>query len=159
MANDRQNADSTSAAQDYAERQASTYNQQSQKNSSDNRAHMDNSYPDSIGGAKEIKPVPPSCDGRQFAENPYDSHNYLDVRFDKWNNVIAEDRSFHNSGAVGDQGRAGNYQFSSATDDLQSTGYGSNMGLNEIPYGQSAAFNESERTFVDNSKADRGKES
>jgi hypothetical protein len=38
-------------------------------------------------------------------------------------------------------------------------GYGSNFGLNEIPHGPSAAFNESERTFVDNSKADRGSDS
>lgn len=159
MPQKQDDADDVKTAQSYVDAQNATYNQQGKKGSSDNRVHMDLNYPDNIGGATELKPTPPDCSGRQFADNPYDSHNYLDVRFDKWNNVIADDRTMHNSGAVGDVGEFGDRQFASNSVDLQSTGYGRNLGLNEIPHGTSAAFNESERTSVDNSRADRGKDS
>ena len=152
-------ADNVLNAQSYVDSENATYNKQSKQGSSDNRAHMDNAYPDKEGGVKQLKPQPPSCEGRQFADNAYDSHYYLDVRFDKWNNVIATDRTMHNSGAVGDAGESGDRQFSSNAVDLQSTGYGSNYGLNVIEHGQSAAFNQSERVSVDNSKADRGSDS
>lgn len=152
-------ADNVLNAQSYVDAQNATYNQQGKKGSSDNRVHMDLNYPDNIGGPAQIKPVPPDCAGRQFQDNPFDKHNYLDVRFDKWNNVIPTDRTMHDSGAVGDQGRYGDQQFSSASDDIQGGGYGSNMGLNVIEHGQSAAFNQAERTSVDNSKADRGSDS
>lgn len=43
----------------------------------------------------DMKPKYPSCDGMQFAVNPYDSDNYLGVSYDQFNNEIAEDRPMH----------------------------------------------------------------
>jgi hypothetical protein len=56
-------------------------------------------------------------------------------------------------------GCPGTAKFASNKADLQSTGYGKNMGSNVIEYDQSAAFNRSESTVVDVSRADRGSES
>lgn len=43
----------------------------------------------------EIKPTTPSCEGFQFARNPYDSDNYLSVSRDQYNDEIPEDRPMH----------------------------------------------------------------
>ena len=60
----------------------------------------------------------------------------------------------HGPQAVGDQGSYGTRMFS----DYQKTDAYSGYGV-EIPHGQSAAFNQPERTSVDASKANRGSES
>jgi hypothetical protein len=56
-------------------------------------------------------------------------------------------------------GMAGDRQFASNSQDVQSTGYGKNMGLNVIEYGQGAAFGTAEKVSVDTSRADRGNDS
>ena len=43
--------------------------------------------------------------------------------------------------------------------DINSTGYGNQYGINEIPYGQGAAFERSTVITVDTSRADRGSDS
>ena len=75
----------------------------------------------------------------------------------RWNNVLVNDeRGYHREGTPG-MGAAGDRQFASNRSDLQSTGYGNNEGINEIPYGQGAAFNKSETIYVAVDRSDRGK--
>ena len=88
----------------------------------------------------------------QFARNPYDGNNYLDVSRDRWDNEITKDRPMHGSGNYGDAGSFGGRQhaeFQKSAND----GYGV-----EIPHGTSAAFNTAETMYVDNSVANRGPE-
>lgn len=102
-----------------------------------------------------VRPIAqPPCDlpsQHQFAES-----EYLDVKRDQWNNEVPQDWSNHRENTAG-LGAPGNRQFSSNSQDLQSTGYGKNDGLNVIE--TSAAFNMAERTVVDVSRADRGRDS
>jgi hypothetical protein len=115
---------------------------------------------------RNMKPVPPECDSKaqhQFSDNEsaasFGTDNYYEPTFDAWNNVVVtDDRGYHREATTG-LGAAGDRQFSSNSADLQSTGYGKNEGLNVIEYGTGAAFNTAERTVVDVSRADRGKES
>jgi hypothetical protein len=106
-----------------------------------------------------MKPEAPDCNGRQFADNPYtfDSpDNYDTPRFDRFNQqTVSSD--FHSESATPGEGEWGDRQFASNRADVQSTGYGNNYGLNEIPYGQGAAFTMADSVTVDVSRADRGK--
>jgi hypothetical protein len=81
---------------------------------------------------------------------------YIDVTGDRWNNEIPQDWSNHNEATPG-MGMSGDRQFSSNRADLASTGYGANLGLNVIEYGQGAAFNRADSVTLDVSRADRGK--
>src|SRR6516225_2739425 len=114
---------------------------------------------DSYQNTSNMKPIPAPCDGRQFADNPYtfDSpDNYDTPRWDRFGQeTVASD--FHSESATPGEGASGDRQFASNRADLQSTGYGNNYGLNEIPYGQGAAFNRADSVTVDVSRADRGK--
>ena len=99
-----------------------------------------------------MKPIAqPPCDlpsHRQVNEET----DYIEVTRDRWNNEIPVDQTNHRN-ATAETGRFGSMQFA----DSQPADY--LEGINEIPYGQGAAFNQSERVVVDLSKADRGKES
>lgn len=115
---------------------------------------------------RNMKPVPPECDSKaqhQFADNEsaaaFGTDNYYEPSFDRWNNVVVnDDRGLHREATAG-LGTYGDRQFASNSQDIQSTGYGKNLGLNIIEYDQSAAFNVPEKVVVDVSRADRGNES
>lgn len=104
---------------------------------------------------KYVKPSPPDCATRQFAGTPDEgsvSPDYLHIRYDEWNNVIAEDRTYH-ANATAEKGsfNFGDEQYS---DDWQG-GYTA-YGVTVEDRGQNPVV---ERISVDNSRADRGKES
>ena len=115
---------------------------------------------------RQVKPQAPPCDldvQAQLSDNvtaaSFGTDNYYEATFDQWNNVIVkDDRGYHREATPG-MSQPGDRQFASNREDLQGTGYGKNEGLNEIPYGQGAAFNTAEKVAVDVSRADRGKES
>jgi hypothetical protein len=119
---------------------------------------------DTYSNTSNMKPVRPPCDltsQKQFSDNEsagqLGTDNYYEPQPDKWNNwVVPEDREYHREGTPGG-GMSGDRQFASNRSDIQSTGYGNNMGLNEIPYGQGAAFRPAETVFVAVDRSDRGK--
>jgi len=127
----------------------------------------DGTEPDGVFvNSSDLKPVYPECEHPQqfqFAEvlpNPEfrNQDTYIKARFDADNQVIPERRAFdHDSGAVGDAGRFGNLLFA----DSDQAGTGASMnGYNEIPYGTGAGFPDGPTVVsVDDSKADRGRES
>jgi hypothetical protein len=78
------------------------------------------------------------------------------VTRDQWGNETPQDWSNHREATPG-TGMSGDRQFASNKSDLQSTGEGNNMGLNEIPYGQGAAFRPAETVYVAVDRSDRGK--
>jgi hypothetical protein len=103
-----------------------------------------------------LQPQPP-CDlpsQHQFE----DITEYIEVKNDRWNNETPVDWTNHRDATAG-MGQYGDRQFASNSTDLNSTGYGNNIGLNVIEYGQGAAFNRAEQVAVDVSRADRGRES
>jgi hypothetical protein len=138
-------------ASSYTSDQQSTYNSQAQIGSrpKGNRATHDaqgnGNYP-----VTYVKPTQPPCDGNQFARNPYDPDNYLEVKIDRWDNEIPQDRLMHNEMQMGDKGRFGGNQYAEFQKNAND-GYGV-----EIPHGQSAAFNTASTTWIDNSQANRG---
>ena len=111
-----------------------------------------------------MKPQAPDCDlssQHQFNDNEsaasFGTDSYYEPSFDRWNNVVVNDeRGYHREATAG-VSTAGDRQFSSNRVDLQSTGYGNNMGLNEIPYGTGAAFERATTVYVGVDRADRGK--
>jgi hypothetical protein len=115
---------------------------------------------------RNAKPQAPDCDldsMHQFNDNEsaasFGTDSYYEPSFDKWNNVVVnDDRGLHCEATAG-TGQAGDRQFASNSNNIESTGYGKNLGLNVIEYDSSAAFNQPERVIVDVSRADRGKES
>jgi hypothetical protein len=116
---------------------------------------------DTYQNTSNMKPIPAPCDGRHFADNPYtfDSpENYDTPKFGQFNQETVNSE-FHSESATAGEGQFGNRQYASNRTDLQSTGYGSNYGLNEIPYGTGSAFDTAQSAWVDNSRADRGKDS
>ena len=110
---------------------------------------------------RKAKPVTPPCDSKsqhQFNDNEsaatFGTDSYYEQTTDKWGNwIVPEDREYHRE-ATGGTGQAGARQFS---DFQQVDGY-SGYGV-EIPYGSGAAFERSSEVTVDNSRADRGKDS
>jgi hypothetical protein len=115
---------------------------------------------DSYQNTSNMKPQPSPCDGNQFAEvlYPFDANDGYDTpRFDKFNQETVNSE-FHSESATPGEGQYGNMQFASNSQDIQSTGYGKNLGLNEIPYGTGAAFERADTVYVDNGRADRGKD-
>ena len=92
----------------------------------------------------DLKPKQPSNDGRQYARNPYGS-NELSVHYDKALDEIPEDRPMHGN-STPQQGGAPDYSGRQYADDFRS--YGSGVS------GKGTA----ERTSVDVSRANRGKE-
>lgn len=108
----------------------------------------------------------PPCDRpdqHQFSDNEsarsFGSDNYYETARDKWNNeLVPDERSLHREATAG-LGMGGDRQFAANSQDVQSTGYGKNLGLNVIEYDQSAAFQTPEKVVVDASRADRGRES
>ena len=101
-----------------------------------------------------IKPVQPPCDGRQFAGTPAEgsvSPEYLEVNYDKFNNEVAQDRPKHENTtpAMGEW----NWSSKKYSDDFQ--GGWRPYGVSVEDRGQSPVV---ERTSVDVSRADRGKE-
>ena len=116
---------------------------------------------DTYQNTSNTKPQPAPCDGRQFAENPYDfdsPENYDTPNYGRFNQETVNSE-FHSESSTAGEGAFGDRQFASNRADLQSTGYGNNMGLNEIPYGSGAAFNRADVVAVDVSRADRGRDS
>ena len=106
-------------------------------------------------GAKPI--AQPECNSpsqHQFQEES----EYITVKNDRWNNETPVDWTNHREATAG-MGQFGDRQFASNSQDIGSTGYGPNMGLNEIPYGTGAAFGTVEKVFVSVDRADRGSES
>jgi hypothetical protein len=107
---------------------------------------------------RTVKPIgQPPCDlpsQKQFE----DITEYIEVTRDQWGNEMPQDWSNHRDATAG-LGMSGDRQFSSNSTDLNSTGYGKNMGLNVIEYGQGPAFDRADAVVVDVSRADRGKES
>jgi hypothetical protein len=107
---------------------------------------------------RNAKPIAqPPCDlpsQHQFEEIT----EYIEVPNDRWNNETPVDWTNHRDATAG-MGMYGDRQFASNAQDVESTGYGKQTGLNIIEYDKSAAFNEAERTIVDVSRADRGRES
>lgn len=95
-----------------------------------------------------LKPVTPDCEGRQFARNPYDSDNYLDVSRNQYNDEIPEDRPMHAEATPGHSNPA--YVGRHYASDF--SGYGKSVE----DKGQSPS-----RETMDNNPhaADRGKES
>ena len=106
---------------------------------------------------RNAKPIPqPPCDlpsQHQFE----DSQEYIQVTRDQWGNETPQDWSNHREGTSG-MGASGDRQFASNKADLQSTGEGNNMGLNEIPYGTGAAFDRASTVYIAVDRADRGKD-
>jgi len=108
----------------------------------------------------------PPCDRpdqHEFNDNESASQlgtdSYYETARDKWGNeYVPDDREYHREATAG-QSSVGNRQFASNSQDLQSTGYGNNMGLNEIPYGTGAGFARADVVTVDVSRADRGRDS
>lgn len=98
----------------------------------------------------------PECETNQFANGPIEGA-YIETYRDKYGNELTVDQSM-NRGATAGLGDWGNRQFAANSQDIQSTGYGRNQGLNVIEYGQGAAFQQAESTFVEVSRADRGKD-
>jgi len=113
---------------------------------------------------RNVKPQANPCDRgsqHQFSDNEsatsFGTDNYFEPTFDKWNNVIVnDDREMHRESTPG-LGQYGDRQFASNSVDVQSTGYGKNLGLNVIEYSPDA--NTVERVVVDTSRADRGQDS
>lgn len=95
---------------------------------------------------KNLKPIaqPPCPDNAQFE----DSQEYLTVRRDKWGNEIPQDWTNHDPGNVGDAGQFGSRMFAD------------NDGLKNVnnEYGPED-IQRASTVWVDNSRADRGKES
>jgi len=139
----------TQIANDYTSRQGQTYADQGKPVSSSNRAHADFSYANNIGGNDYIKPAAPDHSGRHYSDSPY-LPNDLGVKFDKWNNVIADNMTHHDPGAVGDAGQFGGLQYAEFQKSDQD-GYGV-----VIEHGQSAAFAQPTTVWVANDRADRG---
>jgi hypothetical protein len=107
---------------------------------------------------RNAKPIAqPPCDLRSQHQFE-DITEYIDVKSDRWNNEQPIDWANHREATAG-MGMAGDRQFASNSQDVQSTGYGKNMGLNVIEYGQGAAFGTAEKVSVDTSRADRGNDS
>lgn len=112
---------------------------------------------------RKQKPQAPDCDlssQHQFNDNEsaasFGTDSYYEPSFDRWNNVVVNDeRGHHREGTPG-VGMSGDRQFASNRSDIQSTGYGNNMGLNEIPYGTGAGFNRATTVYVAVDRADRG---
>lgn len=146
-------ANDTHDANTYTQDQGQEYKSQAQignrpkGNRATHDAQGDGNYP-----VKQIKPVQPDCDGLQFARNPYDADNYLDVKIDAWDNEIPKDRPMHGEMPMGDKGSFGGRQYAKFQRNSQD-GYGV-----EIPHGQSAAFNTPTTVWVANGRADRGPE-
>ena len=87
-----------------------------------------------------------------------DITEYIEVKLDRWGNEMPVDWTNHRDTTAG-MGAPGDRQFASNSQDVQSTGYGKNLGLNVIEHGTGAAFNNAEKVVVDVSRADRGNES
>jgi hypothetical protein len=122
----------------------------------DNKSWGGNQSDRTMNRIVKSDPQPP-CDlasQHQFE----DSQEYIEVKRDRWGNEVPVDWTNHR-GATAGMGMFGDQQFAANTEDLQSTGYGKNLGLNVIEYGQGAAFDQAESTVVDVSRGDRGKES
>lgn len=104
-----------------------------------------------------IKPKQPECSGPQFADSPSAAFggkdNYLNVSYDQFNNEWAEDRSMHAEATPG-KGST-NWSGNQYDDSPGKGGYGS-YGVSVADLGKSPVV---ERASVDNSRADRGKES
>ena len=114
----------------------------------------------------DMKPQRPNCDAasqHQFNDaesaGSFGTDPYYEPSFDRWNNVVVNDeRGYHREGTPG-MGTSGDRQFASNKADLQSTGYGNQDGINEIPYGTGAAFNRATTVYVAVDRADRGQDS
>jgi len=107
---------------------------------------------------RNAKPIAqPPCD--LASQHQFENiSEYIEVKRDQWGNEMPVDWSNHTDTTAG-MGMSGDRQFASNSADVQSTGYGKNMGLNVIEYGTGAAFDTAEKTVVDVSRADRGSES
>ena len=107
-------------------------------------------------GEHTLKPIPqPPCslDSQKQFE---DITDYVTVTRDKWGAEMTQEWSNHSDSTPG-MGMPGDRQFASNKADLQSTGYGNNLGLNVIEYGEGAAFNRASTVYVAVDRSDRGK--
>jgi hypothetical protein len=111
---------------------------------------------DTYSNTSNMKPVEPTYEGGHYADSPYEEP--FNLRWDRFNNELNNIRPSHETATAG-EGTFGNRQHSSNSADIQSTGYGSNYGLNEIPYATGSAFDRGDSVTVDVSRADRGKDS
>lgn len=66
----------------------------------------------------DVKPKQPSCDGRQFARNPY-GENYFDVSRDSQLDEIPEGGGFKHQEATPGQGGNPNYSGRQYDDDVK----------------------------------------
>src|SRR5437660_997126 len=116
----------------------------------------------------ELKPKQPPCSGMQFAEAPQftddqgtvadeiwsgPNDNYYDVTFDKNNNVLTKDKFFYPESSTAQEGQFSDRQFN---DYNPVKGL---KGVNTYNPEDAASANVASTTFVDVSRADRGKES
>ncbi|SRR5260370_33019021 len=109
---------------------------------------------------ENVKPQQPDCQGQQYADSPpaafggSTNNNHLSVTYDQFGNEIAADRPSHTNTTAED----GSWSFDEAhyADGPWKSGYGSDYGASVKDHGKSP---EVERTSVDVSRADRGKES
>ena len=106
---------------------------------------------------RNMKPYQSPCDRpdqHQFQDFP---DQYIEYSNDRWNNEVPTDQPMHSEATAG-MGAFGDRQFASNRADIKSTGYGNSEGLNIIEYAQGSAFERAETIYVDNSRADRGKD-
>jgi len=71
----------------------------------------------------DLKPVWPSCEGMQYAHNPY-GENYLEVHYDENNNVIPSDKPMHENTTPG----MGEFAFSEGHYANEHKSYGVEVG-------------------------------
>lgn len=113
-----------------------------------------------------MKPVYPDCDlpnQHQFAESVADElfggrENYIGAKFDKFNNVVPESRPFAADNATPQEGQSGRLMFADGSDSAGSKP-DDFTGFNVIEYSTGPAFQQASSVTVDNSRADRGRES
>lgn len=107
---------------------------------------------------QEVKPMYPDMMGNQYADSPAAAfggstmNNKLPVTYDQFNNEIAADRPFHEN-TTPEQG-SWNFSGKQYSEDWMggNKDYGMNVGAD---FGKTPKV---ERTIVDNSRADRGKD-
>lgn len=92
----------------------------------------------------------PSYQGEQYADSPAGVGGMINYTYDKFGNEIPGDKPMHENTTAGE----GSFHFEGEqySDGPWQGGYGSNYGV------EVGAANKIERTVVDNSRADRGKE-
>lgn len=104
---------------------------------------------------KPEAPKQPSCEGMQFAVNPYDSHNYLDVHNAEFGNEMAMDRPMHDNTTP----MEGGFNFSAGHyDDSPGMGGFGSYGVMVEDKGQNPSANASRESVEGSMHADRGKE-